>query len=156
MSQTQIYVIGAPLLLVVLPAVVTSIRLRREERVGRLQMFFVWLAAYSMLVVAVGLLATLAVFFCFGGIPGTATAGGNIDGNYYFNWHDQTYTEVSKETWERAFFLEQLAMHTIGVPVCVFLGSALMLLVTLRRTSPVSEAPAQVECREPERTGGAA
>ena len=132
-SKMQLVFIGIPLILVVLPAVVTLVRQAPEAQFGRIHMLFVWLSAYSMLVSGFGFLSMVAVFFSNAAIPGTASEGGNIGGKYYFNWHDETYTEVSKQTWERAYFVEQLAAHTIFVPVGVLLISVSVLFVATRR-----------------------
>jgi hypothetical protein len=129
----ELVFITAPFLLIVVPAAISVLRRGSEQdRISRLQMFFVWLAAYSMLVAAIGFLGVLAVAFAYGGIPGTASEGGKTNGKYYFNWHDEIRTEVSEETWERAYFLEQLAAHFIAVPVAMLAASILVLLVTRR------------------------
>lgn len=60
-------------------------------------------------VAAAGFLGAMVVFTWYGGIPGSASDGGLINGQYYFNWHDETYTQVSKQTWQLAYVLEQLA-----------------------------------------------
>lgn len=93
-------------------------------------MFFVWLLAYSMLVAVWGLFATILVTFAYGGIPGTASGGGLMNGQYYFNWHDETYTQVTQQTWERAWFLEQLSRHFRWVPIGVLGASFAILFIT--------------------------
>ena len=117
-----------PLLLIVAPALL-AIR-RPEERVSRFQMFFVWIAAYSMIVGLVGFGATMAVDFAFAFIPGRASDGGFRNGEYLFNWHDTTYTPVSKEICERAWFLEQTSSHLLWVPFATFAIAVAILFAT--------------------------
>jgi hypothetical protein len=127
------------------PALITTIRHRADEKTNPIQMFFVWLAAYSMLVAAFGMLATIIVFTSYGMIPGTASDGGKSDGKYYFNWHDETYTEVSKQTWQRAWFFEQLSQHFLWVPFGVFGSSLAILFLTRPFFRPRAKASRPVE-----------
>jgi hypothetical protein len=132
MVHGELFFIGIPLLAIAVPALITTICQRNNQNVSPVQMFFVWLAAYSMLTAACGMGATILVDAHFGTIPGTASDGGKINGRYYFNWHDEKYTQVPKETWERARFLEQLSQHLLRVPFGVF-GVSLAILYFTRR-----------------------
>jgi hypothetical protein len=126
----HLFFIAVPLVCIVVPSLVTARRHSRDGGMSQFQMFFVWLLAYSMLVAACGFLATILVFFAYGGIPGTASSGGLINGQYYFNWHDETYTQVAQQTWEQAWFLEQLSQHFVWVPIGVLVASFAILLAT--------------------------
>jgi hypothetical protein len=125
----------------VIPSLITAGRQDGDDATNRIQMFFVWLLAYSMLVAACGFFATILVFFAYGGIPGTASDGGLINGEYYFKWHDDTYTRVPKETWERAWFLEHLSQHFVFVPIGVFVSSFAILFVTRPLFPPQASNP---------------
>jgi hypothetical protein len=136
----ELFFVSMPLVLVVAPATISVLRGRTEhDRIARFPMFFVWLAAYSMLVATFGFFGVLVATFAYGNIPGTASEGGKTDGKYYFNWHDEIRTEVSEQTWERAYFVEQLAAHFIAVPVAILALSIVLLFVTRRRFHGTAE-----------------
>ena len=82
-----------------------------------------------MLVGAGGLVTTTLVSFAYGDIPGTASDGGLINGQYYFNWHDEKYTLVTQQTWKRAWFLEQLSQYCLWVPIGVLCASYVIRFV---------------------------
>jgi len=138
-TQFHLYFIGIPLLCIVLPSLVTVWRQRSDDDSNQIQMFFVWLVAHAMLVAACGAFATLLVFLSYGGIPGTASDGGLINGQYCFNWHDETYTQVSQQTWERAWFLEKLSQHFVWVPLGV-IGTSFAILIVTRPLFPSVES----------------
>ena len=127
MLRFQLWFIGIPLLVIAIPALITTIRQHSDRQSRPIQMFFFWQAAYSMLIAGIGMLSTIIVSAYYSMIPGTASDGGNINGKYYFNWHDQTYTEVPQLAWERAWFLEQMSQHLLWVPFVVF-GTSFVIL----------------------------
>jgi hypothetical protein len=134
---------GIPLLAIAVPALLTTIR-HRDRYVSRFQMFSVCLAGYSLLVSACGMGATILVDARYASIPGTASDGGMINGDFYFNSHDQQYTQVPRETWERAWFMEQLSQHLLWVPFGVF-GASVAFLYFTRRLFPRAAAADSVE-----------
>lgn len=135
MPPSQLFFVGLPLLLIVVLALIATCRFREEE-LSRFQVFFCWVAAYSMGVAAAGFLGAMVVFTWYGGIPGSASDGGLINGQYYFNWHDETYTQVSRQTWQRAYVLEQLATRALWVGFSCFAGSFAILFLTRRLVQP--------------------
>ena len=114
MNSWQLFFIGLPLMLIVIAAMMTAVRQRGEPELSRLDAFIVWVAMYSMIGTLVGMVGFMVVAFSFGGIPGMASHGGIINGQYYFNSHG-TYTAVSKLTWVCAYILEQLATRSMWV-----------------------------------------
>ncbi len=114
MNSLQLFFIGLPLMLIVIAAMMTAVRQRGEPELSYLDSFISWVAMYSMIGTVVGMVGFMVVAFSFGGIPGMASNGGIINGQYYFSLHG-TDTAVSKLTWVCAYILEQLATRSMWV-----------------------------------------
>jgi hypothetical protein len=153
--NSRLFFVALPLLLIFAGAPITRVGERPDKRISRFQTFFVLVAAYSMVVFALGLVARGLVNNAYQDIPGSASAYASLsprdierirnypnpegidprrDGgqHYFYSAKRQVFTPVSKDTWERALFLERLTICPVYVSIVTW-GFSILILVATRR-----------------------